>query len=84
MLSMLSMDGLGLKCGPGNWIFLLTKKCQSPAARGLCWPVQASTCQVGGIPARRGLYKWPIKRHAEGRGLTWSRRGAGEVSRKTV
>jgi hypothetical protein len=30
MLSMLSMDGLGLKCGPENWIFLLTKKCQSP------------------------------------------------------
>ena len=58
--------------------------CAAAAARGLCWPVQASTCQVGGIPARRGLYKWPIKRHAEGRGLTWSRRAPGEVSRKTV
>jgi hypothetical protein len=33
MLSMLSMRRLGLKCGPENWRFLLTQKCQ-PLAHG--------------------------------------------------
>jgi hypothetical protein len=48
------------------------------AARGLLWPAQAPTCQVGGPPPGGGLYKWATGRYAEGRPLTWSRR-AGEA-----
>ena len=48
------------------------------AARGLLWPAQAPTCQVGGPPPGGGLYKRATKRHAEGRPLAWSRRGQGK------
>jgi hypothetical protein len=59
-------------------VFAIRDGSAAAAARGLLWPAQAPTCQVGGPPPGGGMYKWTTKRHAEGRPPTWSK-GAGEA-----
>jgi hypothetical protein len=53
------------------------------AARGLRWPAQASTYQLGGPPHCSGLYNQATKRHAEGSPSAGVEGGRGRYLHKT-